>query len=100
MASTSQGSIPDGAMRFSRLKNAQTGSVAHAMPHVLRTGGFFPREYVISYLRLVLSTGGFFPREYVISYLRLVLSTGGFFPREYVNPLNPELNPICFCWHY
>ena len=81
MASTSQGSIPDGAMRFSRLKNAQTGSVAHAMPHVLRTGGFFPREYVIS-------------------YLRLVLSTGGFFPREYVNPLNPELNPICFCWHY
>jgi len=38
MAWASQGSIPDGAMSFARLKNAQTGSAAHPVFHVLSTG--------------------------------------------------------------
>jgi hypothetical protein len=53
MAWTSQGSIPDEAMSFALLKNAQTGSAAFPVSHVLSTGEFFPRVYVISYLRLV-----------------------------------------------
>jgi hypothetical protein len=53
MAWTSQGYIPEEAMSSARLKNAQTGSAAHPVSHVLSTGGFFPREYAISYLGLV-----------------------------------------------